>query len=307
MVVSPGVDDVHQILMDRILSGYYPVGSKLPPCRALARELGSNSSTVDRAISQLVAAGRVRTVPRRGSFVTETNEAPIDAATIVTRQLEELLSRARRLGLTSAEVTQVVQDALDRVDSMHRIAVVECNDRDLRNVQELVQRASDVEVQPVLLGEIGNRRLDQEFDAVAVPIFHLNDVADQIDDPEQVIELNLVPARGVLRQIVDARHAERIVVVAPTARGVTWMTALVGQYYPGQIDTVEVGKDDLALLESAPVVVTNNAAAVPDSVLQTVGQVISVEWELDSRFVTALRDRVEYAVRQRRQAQEGRS
>ncbi|WP_293783522.1 GntR family transcriptional regulator [uncultured Aeromicrobium sp.] len=307
MVVSPGVEDIHQMLLDRILAGIYPPGSKLPSCRALATELGSNSSTVDRAIAQLVSAGRVRTLPRRGSFVTDADGTPSDPVSIVAVQAEELLRRARRIGLTSAQVAEVVRAALDRVDSMHRIAVVECNERDLRNVQELVQRASDVEVQPVLLEEIDERRLDEEFDAVAVPIFHLNDVADLISDPERVIELNLVPSRAVLRQIVDARQAERIVVVAPSARGITWMTALVGQYYPGQIDAVEVGRDVIADLDGAPVVVTNNAAALPDGIADRVGQLIAVEWELDSRFVAALRDRVEYSVRQRRQAQGGTS
>ena len=56
MVVSPGVEDIHQMLLDRILAGIYPPGSKLPSCRALATELGSNSSTVDRAIAQNLAS-----------------------------------------------------------------------------------------------------------------------------------------------------------------------------------------------------------------------------------------------------------
>lgn len=303
--VPPGVEDVHQTLLDRILAGVYPVGSKLPSCRALAAELGSNSSTVDRAITQLVTAGRVQTVPRRGSFVTAAQQGLTDPIQIVSEQVEELLRRARRIGLTSDQVADVVRSALDRVDSMHRIAVVECNDRDLRNVQELVQRASDVEVQPVLVHEIADRALDEEFDAVAVPIFHLNDVADQVADPASIIELNLVPSRAVLRQIIDARHAERIVVVAPSPRGITWMTALVGQYYPGQIDAIEVGRDDIAQLDGAPVVVTNNAAALPLDIAERVGQLIAVEWELDGRFVDALRERVDYTIRQRRTTRKG--
>src|SRR5690606_40971745 len=105
--------------------------------------------------------------------------------------------------------------------------------------QELVQRAIDVEVQPVLLSEAGGRVLDAEFDAVAVPIFHLNDVADLVRDLDQVIDLNLVASPTALRQLIGVRNVERLVVVAPSARGVQWMTALVGQYFPGQIDGVE--------------------------------------------------------------------
>lgn len=299
MDVTPGVDEVHQRLLDRILTGYYPVGSRLPSCRALAAEFGSNSSTVDRAIGRLASGGRVRTIPRRGNFVQEVQEAAVDARSVVAAQLDDVLLRARRLGFSGGELTTMVQVALERVDSMRRIAVVECNPRDLRQVQELVQRAIDVEVQPVLLSEAGGRVLDAEFDAVAVPIFHLNDVADLVRDLDQVIDLNLVASPTALRQLIGVRNVERLVVVAPSARGVQWMTALVGQYFPGQIDGVEIGRDDPALLDGAPVLVVNNAAQLPPDIADRVGRIIAIEWELDGRFTTALRARVENVISER--------
>lgn len=294
-----GVDEVYEHLLDRILTGAHPVGSRLPSCRALARELGSNSSTVDRAIGRLAADGRVRTIPRRGTFVESIAGEEVDARTIIAGRMEDLLLRARRLGIPADELTAMVGSVLDRVDSMRRIAVVECNQRDLRTLQELVQDAIDIEVQPVLLHEAAGRRLDREFDAVAVPIFHLRDVADLVDDLDQVVELNLVASPTALRQLIDVRDEERLVVVAPSARGIQWMTALVGQYFPGRIDTVlagdgvEDGEDGLAALKDAPVVVVNNAAQVPAEVLAGIDRLIAIEWELDRRFVTTLRTRIE--------------
>lgn len=296
---SIGVEQVYDELFERILTGRYPVGSRLPSCRALATELGSNSSTVDRAIGRLAARGRVRTVARRGTFVQAAASDEADARAIVSGQVEELLLRARRLGFTAEELTSMVGTVLKRVDSMRRIAVVECNERDLRTVQDLVQQAIDVEVQPVLIHEAEGRSLDQEFDAVAVPIFHLNDVAHLVDDIDQVVELNLVASPVALRQLVEVRDEERIVVVAPSTRGIQWMTALVGQYFPGRIDTVHVGVDDLAALDDAPVVVVNNAARIPDEVLAGIDRVIAIEWELDSRFVPALRSRIETVIANR--------
>ncbi len=303
MARSVGVEDVHAILLDRILTGAYPVGSRLPSCRALARELGSNSSTVDRAVGRLASIGRVSTEPRRGSFVEPLNGDQPDARSVLVSQVEELLLRARRLGFTGDELTTMVGEGLQRVDSMRRIAVVECNERDLRSIQDMVQQAIDVEVQPVLLSEAKGRVLDREFDAVAAPSFHLRDVADLVDDFDQVIELNLVASRTALRQLVEARDVERLVVVAPSARGIQWMTATVGQYFPGQIDTVHVGVDDLAALEGASVVVRNNAAHVPDEVLAGIDRVISIEWELDSRFVPTLRSRIEHVLADRNDAE----
>lgn len=292
MDVAPTVDEVFQQLLDRVLTGYYPVGSKLPSCRALAAELSSNSSTIDRAIGRLANIGRVRTVPRRGTFVERAGGGTVNARDAVTGQIDDVLLRARRLGFTAAELTEMVAVSLDRVDSMRRIAVVECNERDLRQVQQLVQQAIDVEVQPVLLADAEGRVLDDEFDAVAVPIFHLNDVDHLVRDLGQVVELNLVASPAGLRRLIEVRDQDRIVVVAPTARGVQWMTSIVGQYFPGPIDTVEIGKDDLGLLDGAPVVVVNNAAALPEGTENRVGRIIAIEWELDGRFTAALESRV---------------
>ena len=298
----PGVEEVYDRLLDRILTGVHPVGSRLPSCRALALELGSNSSTVDRAIGRLAAGGRVRTVPRRGAYVESFDGDEPDPRTVVTERLEELLLRARRLGLTADELTATVETVLQRVDAVRRVALVECNERDLRHLQDLMQRAIDVEVQPVLIEDAAGRLLDQEFDAVVSPIFHLKDVAPLVSDIDQVVELNLAASPATLRQLVEVRDEERLVVAAPSARGIQWMTAVVGQYFPGQIDGVQVGSDDLSLLDDAPVVVVNNAAKVPDEVLAGVDRLITLEWELDPRFVPTLRSHIERVLSNRRDA-----
>ena len=77
---------------------------------------------------------------------------------------------------------------------------------------------------------------------------------------------------------------------------------MVGQYFPGQIDGVQVGTDDLSLLDDAPVVVVNNAARVPDEVLAGVERLITLEWELDPRFVPTLRSHIERVLSARRAA-----
>jgi DNA-binding transcriptional regulator YhcF (GntR family) len=136
MEITPNVDEVYRGLLDRVLTGCYPAGSKLPSVRALADELGSTPSTVDRAIGRLVAAGQLRTVARRGVFVEAGRVDPVDARDVVSRQLDEVLLRARRLGLGATEVGALFGDALRRADAVHRIAVVECNEHDLRDTAE---------------------------------------------------------------------------------------------------------------------------------------------------------------------------
>ena len=57
-------------LRERIISGEYPAGGKLPSLVALQAESGLSAKTCQRAIAVLAAEGLVVTVPNRGTFVT---------------------------------------------------------------------------------------------------------------------------------------------------------------------------------------------------------------------------------------------
>lgn len=62
--------EVSRSLEEKVRSGLYPPGSRLPPQRDLALELGINVSTVSRAYKELQARGLIVASKRRGSIVT---------------------------------------------------------------------------------------------------------------------------------------------------------------------------------------------------------------------------------------------
>ena len=62
--------EVSSSIEKEIRSGIYPPGSRLPPQRQLASELGINVSTVSRAYKELQLRGLVIGSKRRGSLVT---------------------------------------------------------------------------------------------------------------------------------------------------------------------------------------------------------------------------------------------
>jgi GntR family transcriptional regulator/MocR family aminotransferase len=68
-------------IVDRIRSGAFPPGTRLPPSRALADELGAHRNTVVRAYADLADAGFVTSTVGRGTFVVEPPPArPAEAA-----------------------------------------------------------------------------------------------------------------------------------------------------------------------------------------------------------------------------------
>src|SRR5437762_8502408 len=56
-------------VVERVRSGAFPPGYRLPPTRALASELATNRNTVVRAYADLESAGFVASTVGRGTFV----------------------------------------------------------------------------------------------------------------------------------------------------------------------------------------------------------------------------------------------
>ncbi|MEU6994306.1 GntR family transcriptional regulator [Streptomyces sp. NPDC046465] len=90
-------------------SGELPVGYKLPTVRGLAESLGLAANTVAKAYRALEADGVIETRGRNGTFVAAAGDA---AARTAASEAQAYAERVRRLGLSEADATSAVRDAL---------------------------------------------------------------------------------------------------------------------------------------------------------------------------------------------------
>jgi DNA-binding GntR family transcriptional regulator len=94
-------------LRDRVASGAYAPGDKLPPVRELAMEYHVVTGTVRDAIDVLRREGILQTRSTRGTYVLKTpSEQPPSEYAIVIGRIDELAEEVRRL---RGEVTELRQ------------------------------------------------------------------------------------------------------------------------------------------------------------------------------------------------------
>ena len=292
---SRSVDDIYLLILERLGSGSFPLGSRLPSCRALARELGSNPSTVSRALRRLASNGLIRTEERRGSFVTATQPARVDSESQIVDDLTRVVSRASAAGYDRAAMGRMFEKALASATTSARVVFAECNAFDLARMSLMVQNATGVDVEPLLLDDLPEDWTER-FDVVAVPLFHLADVAPKSPGLNRVVELNFVPAGSVLRRIATLDPRRRVVVVLPTRRGLERISSLVRQYYAGSIETHMGGAEDIPDLGATDVLVTTHALGLPDEQAASPAEVIQVDWALDQHSARTFKLRVEQAM-----------
>ncbi len=105
----PPYEQVRLRIADLAATGGLPAGTKLPPVRRLATDLGLAANTVARAYRELEHAGLVQTRGRAGTVVTaRAARTPAEALTAARRYADTV----RRLGLAPEQALDLVKAAL---------------------------------------------------------------------------------------------------------------------------------------------------------------------------------------------------
>lgn len=98
-----------------IAVGQLPAGTQLPSVRQLAGDLALAPGTVQRAYTELQAAGLVRVRARRGVIVAD-NVAHATGPRATTEHLatgaRQFVDHARRLGVDDAQIRSALEQAL---------------------------------------------------------------------------------------------------------------------------------------------------------------------------------------------------
>jgi DNA-binding transcriptional regulator YhcF (GntR family) len=99
-------EQVREQIREQVTSGELEPGTKLPPVRRLAEDLGLAANTVARAYRELEALGVIETRGRAGSVVSG------DGVAQASRQAaHDFAERLKSLGVGEAEAVQLVHRA----------------------------------------------------------------------------------------------------------------------------------------------------------------------------------------------------
>ena len=92
-----------------IVGGGLEANYKMPSVRSLAMELSVNPNTIQRAYADLEQNGYIYTVFGRGSFVAHECEWRSGKLAELTKNLEEVLLKAKEAGMTMEATIEVVR------------------------------------------------------------------------------------------------------------------------------------------------------------------------------------------------------
>lgn len=111
----PPYEQLRAAIAGLIAVGALEPGAPLPSVRQLATDLDLAPGTVQRAYSELQAAGRIRSRARRGAVVAD-HGPPAEVGEHMRGQVAgaagQFVERARRLGLSNDEIRRALEAQL---------------------------------------------------------------------------------------------------------------------------------------------------------------------------------------------------
>ena len=115
----PPFEQLRLQLARLVAGGDLEPGTKLPTVRQLASDLGLAANTVARAYRELEADGILVTGGRRGTSV-HSEARSVDSQAELTQLVGQLVSSARRTGLSVTEATRLLERAWRAADNSSR-------------------------------------------------------------------------------------------------------------------------------------------------------------------------------------------
>jgi GntR family transcriptional regulator len=111
----PPYEQIRHQIADLIRHGTLPAGSRLPPVRQLAADLGVANGTVARAYQELEATGLIITRRAAGTRVAATTTlSPQARAEALANRAQDYVLAARQLGANDTELRNAINDALTK-------------------------------------------------------------------------------------------------------------------------------------------------------------------------------------------------
>jgi DNA-binding transcriptional regulator YhcF (GntR family) len=288
-----------QAIIDRIRSGAYPVGSRLPSLRSAATEFGVHPNTAAKVYGQLADYGIVRMVHGAGTFVLSMPPVEFEGVAIdkLFNGLQEQALQARRLGLSRLEWARLVADAEAAAyaeEDTLSMWFVECSPPDTSELASSLTALLERPVRPMIVDNVHHHIVSRPAgnDLFITTPFHAEEVESAVADKGPVVNVNVVPTSNTLIRFARISERARVSVIASNQATLERFVRMLRAYVrrdPSEavlVDSVEAER----VARHAEVLV--DSQSIHDRVLdwKPRGDVITVKYQIEPTSLAFLRE-----------------
>ena len=233
---------VKAYILDKIKTGYYKNGDKLPTERQLSEELGISRNTVSAAYKELLLEGILEARQGRGTFVREqTADITAAGADVAGSRLERALkvidaamAQVVELGFNVeqfAAITAIRAKERELAARQLRVAVVDCTLEYVERFITQLGQTAQARFEPVVLSDLMTGAVKAEFltacDLVVTTVTHQSVVAEILGNSTKLIGVASVPSLEAVIKLARLQAGTEIAVAAKTQEFVDALNRLL--------------------------------------------------------------------------------
>lgn len=113
---QPIYEQLKSRITELVLMEVYPPDMQLPSVRNLARELGVNPNTIQKAYQELERENVIYSVSGKGSFISPNPLARERRQKDTLENLKAATAACRRAGISKEEILLTASEAADRIE-----------------------------------------------------------------------------------------------------------------------------------------------------------------------------------------------
>lgn len=227
---------VRDLIIDRLVTGTYPVGTRLPTSRALADEIGAHRNTVAKAYQLLAQIGLVTVRQGRGTYVVSVGDEGNSANAsngnghgLLSHLLEHMadqITKARRLGIPEVDLRDYVDRQITATYGHARRGVfVECNTGDMDAAVSEIESRTGFRLTPLLIEQLKANPAKEVsgYDLVVTILPHIKEVSEYVEQSGLAVDIVGVytqPDEEALGQIARIEPGSRVGIVVDYPEGV---------------------------------------------------------------------------------------
>ncbi len=209
-------------ILEKIRSGFYQPGSKLPTERDLAAELGISRNTVSAAYKELLLEGALEARQGRGTFVkgANTGEETGGRRERLLRIIDEAMGKVVELGFSVEQFSAFVSiRAKEKAEAVRelRVAVVDVTHEYIQRYISQIGQMAHLRFEPLLLSELSSEQsveLLKVCQLIVTPLEHQAVVSAVSGNSAKVVPVATMACLEAVVKIARLQAGTKTAVVA---------------------------------------------------------------------------------------------
>lgn len=301
-------EDITEAIIQRITTGKYSPGIRLPSVRDLADEIGSNRNTISKAYRMLLEMGVIENNPggRKGFSVKQTaitgEKTKKELLEYYYQQSVDLIWQGMAAGISAEEMLAQLKDAVGDVYRRSEVRMIffECNVHDTTEMGEKLNQVLGMKVEYKVLEDLHPKftQTFKQYDLVITTYHHLAEIREAIktlgESAAKVVGIDTRPTAETMLKIARL-PCTRVGLVCTFGNTAHMLKHILYGYHP-EWEINAVAMDDPNLImdlarSSDHFIVTHTCA---DEVTQLTGRTpdVVVNFQIDEQSISFIRQRI---------------